>query len=64
VVSGFIFLRFFTPAIICPNAYGIVEGIFLFFTSSLRKNDGKRFLNKNYIKEKKKRKEMDLQQEM
>eukprot|EP00026_Physarum_polycephalum_P003940 Phypoly_transcript_03957.p1 GENE.Phypoly_transcript_03957~~Phypoly_transcript_03957.p1 ORF type:complete len:684 (+),score=176.74 Phypoly_transcript_03957:71-2122(+) len=26
VVSGFIFLRFFTPAIICPNAYGILEG--------------------------------------
>lgn len=26
VLSGFIFLRFFTPAIISPHAYGIVEG--------------------------------------
>jgi hypothetical protein len=31
VVGGFIFLRFFTPAIMTPHLYGIVEGSFVTF---------------------------------
>ena len=33
-VSGFIFLRFFCPAILNPKMFGIIEGSLLFFLFS------------------------------
>jgi len=31
-VAGFVFLRFFCPAILNPKMFGIVDGSFLFFS--------------------------------